>query len=35
MNDFRLYFEIGFRHIADLRGVDHILFVMAFVAVKK
>ncbi len=29
MNDFRLYFEIGFRHIADLRGVDHILFVMA------
>jgi hypothetical protein len=29
MNDFRLYFEIGFRHIADLRGIDHILFVMA------
>jgi hydrogenase/urease accessory protein HupE len=29
MNDFRLYFEIGYRHIADLRGIDHILFVMA------
>jgi hypothetical protein len=29
MNDFSLYFEIGFRHIADLRGIDHILFVMA------
>ena len=29
MNDFRLYFEIGFRHIADFRGIDHILFVMA------
>ena len=29
MNDFRLYFEIGFKHIADLRGIDHILFVMA------
>ncbi len=29
MNDFNLYFEIGFRHIADLKGYDHILFVMA------
>jgi hypothetical protein len=29
MNDFGLYFEIGYRHIADLRGIDHILFVMA------
>ena len=29
MNDFRLYFEIGYKHIADLRGIDHILFVMA------
>ncbi len=29
MNDFRLYFEIGFKHIADWRGIDHILFVMA------
>lgn len=29
MNDFGLYFEIGYGHIADLRGIDHILFVMA------
>ncbi|MEO7531956.1 MAG: HupE/UreJ family protein [Sediminibacterium sp.] len=29
MNDFGLYFEIGYKHIADLRGIDHILFVMA------
>lgn len=29
MNDFKLYFEIGYKHIADLRGIDHILFVMA------
>lgn len=29
MNDFPLYFETGFKHIADLQGIDHILFVMA------
>jgi hypothetical protein len=29
MNDFKLYFEIGYKHIADLKGIDHILFVMA------
>ena len=29
MNDFGLYFEIGYKHIADLRGIDHILFVIA------
>jgi hydrogenase/urease accessory protein HupE len=29
MNDFGLYFELGYKHIADLRGIDHILFVMA------
>lgn len=29
MNDFGLYFELGCQHIADLRGIDHILFVMA------
>ena len=29
MNDFGLYFEIGYKHIADLRGLDHILFVAA------
>lgn len=29
MNDFWLYFEIGYKHIADLKGLDHILFIMA------
>lgn len=29
MNDFPLYFEIGYKHIADLAGIDHILFVAA------
>lgn len=29
MNDFGLYFETGYKHIVDLRGIDHILFVMA------
>ncbi len=29
MSDFNLYFEIGYKHIADLRGIDHILFVTA------
>lgn len=29
MDQFIVYFETGFRHIADLKGIDHILFVMA------
>jgi len=29
MNDFGLYFQIGYEHIANLRGIDHILFVAA------
>ncbi len=29
MNDFGLFFEVGYKHIADLKGIDHILFVMA------
>lgn len=29
MNDFLLYFQIGFKHIADLSGIDHILFILA------
>ncbi len=29
MNDFGLYFEIGFKHIADWGALDHILFVIA------
>ncbi|MBX9733774.1 MAG: HupE/UreJ family protein [Chitinophagaceae bacterium] len=29
MNDFWLYFQLGWQHIADLKGIDHILFVSA------
>lgn len=29
MNDFGLFFEMGYQHIADLKGIDHILFVLA------
>lgn len=29
MQDFWLYFELGFEHIADLAGYDHIIFVVA------
>ena len=29
MQDFWLYFEIGIEHIADWKGYDHILFIMA------
>lgn len=29
MNDFGLYFQIGFKHIADLKGMDHLLFIVA------
>ncbi|SDX52782.1 HupE / UreJ protein [Hydrobacter penzbergensis] len=29
MNEFGLYFKIGYQHIADLKGLDHILFIMA------
>jgi hypothetical protein len=29
MNEFELYFKIGYQHIADFRGIDHILFVTA------
>lgn len=29
MNDFGLFFEMGYQHIADLKGIDHILFVAA------
>ncbi len=29
MEQFLVYFQTGFEHIADLRGIDHILFVMA------
>ncbi|BFG69396.1 HupE/UreJ family protein [Sediminibacterium sp. KACHI17] len=29
MDQFLVYFETGFQHIADLKGIDHILFVFA------
>ncbi|HJV20792.1 MAG TPA: HupE/UreJ family protein [Sediminibacterium sp.] len=29
MNDFGLYFKLGYEHIADLKGIDHILFIVA------
>jgi hypothetical protein len=29
MQDFWLYFTLGFEHIADLAGYDHIIFVLA------
>jgi len=32
MQDFALYFELGWQHILDWRGYDHILFVAAMCA---
>jgi len=29
MNDFGLYLQIGFKHIVDLKGMDHLLFIVA------
>ncbi len=29
MNQFQLYFKLGYQHILDLAGFDHILFVIA------
>lgn len=29
MEQFRMYLEVGFKHIADLNGIDHILFIVA------
>lgn len=29
MNEFQLYCKIGYQHIANLRGLDHILFITA------
>lgn len=33
MNSFQLYFQLGWKHILDLQGFDHILFVLALSAV--
>jgi len=32
MNDFQMYLHLGFKHIIDLRGSDHILFILALTA---
>ena len=29
MSEFWLYFTIGFRHVLDLNGYDHVLFLIA------
>lgn len=29
MDQFGMYLELGFKHIADLKGIDHILFIAA------
>jgi hypothetical protein len=33
MSEFRAYLQLGFYHITDLKGYDHILFIMALCAV--
>ena len=33
MDEFLLYLQIGLRHVLDLQGYDHILFLMALLAV--
>lgn len=33
MNDFQLYLELGFQHITDINGIDHILFLLGLTAV--
>ncbi|MEI6866446.1 HupE/UreJ family protein [Flavicella sp.] len=31
MNDFLLYFELGYRHVLDIQAYDHILFLIVLV----
>ena len=33
MSDFEIYLSLGFQHITDLKGYDHILFVIALCAI--
>ncbi|NVJ46299.1 MAG: HupE/UreJ family protein [Cytophagia bacterium] len=33
MSQFSTYFELGYQHILDIRGYDHILFVVALCAI--
>jgi hypothetical protein len=33
MTSFELYFKLGLQHILDLKGIDHVLFILALCAV--
>ncbi len=33
MSDFQLYLQLGFSHITDVKGYDHILFIVALCAI--
>ena len=33
MDQFKLYFQLGYEHILDINGFDHILFVLALCAI--
>ncbi len=33
MENFKVYFELGYDHIMDIRGYDHILFIVALAAI--
>lgn len=33
MSDFSLFLQLGYQHITDVKGYDHILFVIALCAV--
>ncbi|MBK6265818.1 HupE/UreJ family protein [Marivirga sp. S37H4] len=33
MSNFKVYFDLGFEHILDVKGYDHILFILALAAV--
>ena len=33
MSDFLAFFDLGFRHITDPRGLDHVLFLLALAAI--
>src|SRR3954465_12883307 len=33
MSELATYIELGFRHITDLKGADHILFLLALAAI--
>jgi len=33
MSDFEIYLTLGFQHIIDIRGYDHILFIVALCAI--